>query len=65
MPMSKNELLVISSGYPDKSYRYLAHTFVKGYVDEAKMYFDNIHVLVLTPYVPFLIHKFIKKKRMN
>ena len=58
MPMSKNELLVISSGYPDKSYRYLAHTFVKGYVDEAKMYFDNIHVLVLTPYV----HKFIKKK---
>lgn len=56
----KKKLLIISSGYPNESGDYLAHTFVKGFVNEAKDYFDEVIVLALLPLVPKVI-----KKRMN
>lgn len=61
MRNNQKELFVISSGFPDKTGKYLAHTFVKGYVDEAKEYFKKVTVLVLLPYAPFPIGKFIGK----
>ena len=59
--MIKKDLLVISSGFPDESGDYLAHTFVKGYVEEAMHYYETIIVLVLRPYVPKLLNKKIGK----
>lgn len=59
--MQKKNLLVISSGFPDESGEYLAHTFVKGYVDEARHYYQSIIVLVLRPYVPNLLNRIINK----
>lgn len=56
----KRKLLVVSSGFPNESGDYLAHTFVKGFVDEAKNYFSQVTVLVLLPMVPKMI-----KKMMN
>ena len=60
----KENLLVISSGFPNKDGQYLAHTFVKGYVDEAKYFYKKVMVLVLLPYFPFYnkINKNIKLK---
>ncbi|MDN3643384.1 glycosyltransferase [Lutimonas halocynthiae] len=56
----KKKLLIISSGFPNESGDYLAHTFVKGFANEAKDYFDEVIVLALLPLVPKVI-----KKRMN
>lgn len=55
----KRKLLVISSGYPNESGDYLAHTFVKGFVDEAKNYFSQVMVLALLPIVPRVIKKLV------
>jgi len=48
----KNKLLIISSGYPNLDLSYLSHTFLKGYVDEAKHFYKSVKVVVLTPYFP-------------
>lgn len=61
MTKDKQKLLVISSGFPNESGDYLAHTFVKGFVDEAKEYYKEVIVLVLRPYVPSLISKLTNK----
>lgn len=61
MDNNEKDLLVISSGFPDKSGTYLAHTFVKGYVDEAKEYFKRVIILVLLPSAPAPLRKFIGK----
>ena len=50
--MRNRKLLVISSGYPNKSGQYLAHTFVKGFVDQAKAYYDEVAMLVILPIKP-------------
>ena len=54
----KNNLLVISSGYPNQDLSYLSHTFLKGFVDEARYDFKKVNVVVLRPYFPF--YKFFK-----
>lgn len=50
---AKKNLLIVSSGYPNKEGDYLSHTFVKGFADEAKDYFNKVKILVLIPYFPF------------
>ena len=52
--------MIISSGFPNESGDYLAHTFVKGFVNEAKEYFEEVIVLALLPWAPKIV-----KKRMN
>lgn len=61
MEIDKNRLLIISSGFPDKSGNYLAHTFVKGYVDEAMHLYQDVTVLVLRPFLPKLLRSFTGK----
>ena len=56
-----NELIVISSGYPNETGDYLLHTFVKGFVDEAKGYYEIINVIVLLPHIPLPFGKSIDK----
>lgn len=62
MTNDKQKLLVISSGFPNESGDYLAHTFVKGFVDEAKDYYKEVLVLVLRPYLPSIFSKLTDKK---
>ncbi len=62
---SKDELIVISSGYPDETGDYLLHTFVKGFVDEAKEYCKKINVIVLLPHIPLPFGKSISKFPKN
>ncbi len=65
MLKSKKDLIVISSGFPDESGEYLRHTFVKGYVDEAKEYFKRINVIVLLPHFPLPFGKNLGKFPKN
>lgn len=60
MNKSNKELLVISSGFPNKTGDYLAHTFVKGYVNEAKDYYRKVTVLALIPMLPIFNKVFNK-----
>lgn len=65
MDNNEKQLLVISSGFPDQSGKYLAHTFVKGYVEEAKNEFEKVIVLVLLPFIPSFLRKFAGKFPRN
>ena len=58
---NREHLLVISSGYPDESGSYLSHTFLKGFVEEAKHFFKKVDVVVLLPYFPVFFGISIKK----
>ena len=61
----KENLLIVSSGYPNSNGSYLSHTFVKGFADEAKNYFTRVKVLVLRPYFPFYKVKKAKNELKN
>jgi glycosyltransferase involved in cell wall biosynthesis len=65
MLSNQKRLVVISSGFPNESGDYLAHTFVKGFVDEAKHYYKDILVVVLIPYIPSIVSKFINKNNIS
>jgi hypothetical protein len=55
-PKNENDtlkkLVVISSGYPNEDGSFLSHTFVKGYVNEAKNYYSCVEVIALMPIKP-------------
>ena len=55
------QLVIISSGYPNKSGNYLAHTFVKGFAGSG-MCFKEVKVIVLRFYRPKWTSVFSKKE---
>ena len=59
--LKNKNLLIISNGYPNKSGSIVDSTFVKDQVDEISKYLNKIYVIVLRPYLPKLLSRFLKE----